>query len=124
MYKVTINEAKNRLYITLVDEISYSEGQEIYSSILRALNKLKPRFDVVTDLRKYKCGSKKAYSIIGNIMEHLNKRSIRQAVRVIGNSKTALLDFASNSPQIDGYNVTYVPNMEDAEKLLENLNRP
>ena len=52
-------------------------------------------------------------------IKFLKMRGVNNVIRVVGNSKEALVKFATVTKEVAHYEVKYVPTMEDAEKLLE-----
>lgn len=56
MHKVRADTEKNRLYIHLIGAVDTKSAEEITDSILAETSKMKPGFNVITDLTQYKPG--------------------------------------------------------------------
>lgn len=110
---------KNRLYILIEGVVDKAAAESLVTSIFQETTRLKPGFDVITDLSKMKIGFPSAALYLRNAMEFLKSRSVRHTVRVVGNSKSALMQFARATNAFRAkYRVSYVTTMEEAEKKL------
>lgn len=118
MVKVQKDAEKNRLYVTLTGIISLEAAREAQSLIQAEVEQLKPDFDLVNDISKFIHGDDEAGKILQEIMIFLIKHKVRKIIRVVGTSKTGLIQFANYSLPIEAYRLSYVPTMEEAEKIL------
>jgi hypothetical protein len=119
MQKIKSDIEKNRLYITITGTLSVEEAEKAKKLIFREIETLKPNFDVINDISKFIRGADEAGPVLKEIMAILISKNVNRVVRVVGTSKTGLLQFANYSIQADSYKLNYVPTLEEAEKLLD-----
>lgn len=118
MYTVTADIAKNRLYVKLVGYFEYKEMKEATDKTVTETAKLKPGFDVITDLSQFKPVGQDALDEVTRGQTHLNKAGKRYAIRVEGKSKLTSLQFSRMGKNVD-YMPDIVASLEEAEKLLD-----
>ena len=118
MYKIKRDEVKNRLYITLTGVLSLEEAKKARQAIEIESESLKPNFDLINDISKFIHGDEEAGKVLQSIMIFLIQKKVNYVIRVVGTSKTGLMQFANNSLPIDSYKLKYVPTLEEAETLL------
>jgi hypothetical protein len=118
MYKVKFDESINRVYITVTGILSFEEAQKAKQAIEESIMNIQPGFDVINDISKLIRADEKAGIILKEIIVLLIQKGVKRVVRVVGTSQMGLIQFANNSLQTDKYNLSYVPTLEDAEKLL------
>jgi hypothetical protein len=118
MIKITTDAAKNRLYITMIGILTIEEAQKSKLAIESSVASLKTGFDVINDLSRFIRGDDAAGNVLKEIIIMLIQKGVNRVVRVVGTSKTGLLQFANNSLQIEQYKISYVPTHAEAELLL------
>ena len=121
MYEIKLDKTANRLSIILSGSIGKLEGEKCAAEIVGAVNQLKRGFDVITDISHYKTADKKSEEFFKGTLKFMKIRGVRNVVRVVGGSKEALVKFAQVTKQVENYHVKYVPTMEEAEKLLDQV---
>lgn len=121
MFKVRVDSVKNILYISISGLLSVEDAKKIEEQIHSKVTLLSPGFNVINDLSKYIHGDEAAAPILKEIMFHLIKLEVNHIIRVVGQSKIGLIQFANNSPSIDQYKISYVPSLSEAEQLLSNI---
>ncbi|MBU2491426.1 MAG: hypothetical protein KJ571_02305 [Bacteroidetes bacterium] len=120
MHIIRNDVTNNRCYVTLSGVISYNEAEEIKEKIIKETEMLKPGFDIINNISKYIQGDESGASILQEIVNHLIDKKVNRIIRVVGTSKTGLIQFAKFTPQDKNLNIHYFPTMEDAAKFLEN----
>ena len=118
MYTVNADVAKNRLYVTLVGYFHFQEMKECTDKTIEELKKLKPGFDVVTDLSEFKPVGQDTLDQVTRGQTSLKKAGVRHAIRVEGKMKLASLQFSRLGKDVD-YIPDIVGSREEAEKLLD-----
>lgn len=118
MIKVTANTAQNRLNITMIGTLSVEEAQKSKLTIEATISTLKPGFDVINDISRFIRGDDAAGNVLKEIIILLIQNRVNRVVRVVGTSKSGLIQFANNTLQIEQYKISYVPTLEEAELLL------
>ena len=121
MYKLKIDTNKNRLSLSLIGTISLEEAKKIRQTIESSLVQLSPGFNVVNDISKMIHADDAAGIVLKEIIILLVQHGVKKVVRIVGPSKTALLQFANNSLQLEQYKISYVPSIEEAENLLNEV---
>ena len=119
MFKIKKDIKKNRLYITLSGIFPISEAKKAKEIIIKEIDELQSNFDVINDISQFIRGQDEAGKILQDIMLLLIDRKVNMIIRVIGESKTGLLQFANYSLQIETYKLKYLPTLEEAEKFLD-----
>ncbi len=118
MYTVTADTVKNRLYVKLVGFFDYKEMKEATDKTIVETAKLKPGFDVITDLSEFKPVGQDTLDEVKRGQAHLNKAGRRYAIRVEGKMKLTSLQFSRMGKNTD-YMPDIVASLEEAEKLLD-----
>ena len=118
MFTVTADVAKNRLYVTLVGFFDYKQMKECTNLTIVELGKLKPGFDVITDISQFKPLGQDTLVEVERAQAQFKKSGIRYGLRVEGRAKLTSAQFSRI-----GKNVDYIPDtvetIEEAEKLLD-----
>ncbi len=118
MYKVRIDEEKNRIVVTLAGILTTSEAVACKEIIEKEVVKLSPGFDVIDDISNFRLGQEKAGPVLKEIINYLANHNVHKIVRVVGSSQTGLIQFAKLTGESKSYNLNYVPTLKDAESLL------
>lgn len=121
MIKITTDIAKNRLHISMIGVVTFEEAQKSKLTIESSIATLKTGFDVINDLSRFIRGDDTAGNVLKEIIILLIQKGVNRVVRVVGTSKSGLLQFANNSLQIEQYKISYVPTLADAELLLNKV---
>jgi hypothetical protein len=123
MYTVRANVPKNRLYVTLVGFFHYEEMKECTDKTIEESQKLKPGFDVITDISRFKAVDQKTLEEVTRGQVYFKQSGVRHAIRVCGAAVLTGIQFARA-----GKAVNYVPatvaTMADAERYLDAQAQP
>ena len=118
MFSVEADIQKNRLYCKMVGYFDYKEMKDCTDKTILEVKKLKPGFDVITDLSEFKPVGQDTVEEVARGQAYLKKAGVRYAIRVEGKSKLTSMQFSRM-----GKNTDYIPDivasMEEAEKLLD-----
>jgi hypothetical protein len=109
----------NRVYVTISGVISFEEAEEIKEKMQKETEEIEPGFDVVNNISKYIQGEERAGGVLQEVVNHLVSKGVNRIIRVVGTSKTGLMQFAKFTQEIKGLNVHYFPTMEEAEEFLK-----
>ena len=118
MFTVKADVQKNRLYVTLVGFFDYKLMKECTDKTVEEVNKLKPGFDVITDISEFKPVGQDTLDEVARGQAFFKKAGIRRGIRVEGQSKLTGGQFSRLGKTVD-YNPNVVENLEAAEKLLD-----
>jgi hypothetical protein len=118
MFTVEADIQKNRLYSKMVGYFDYNEMKECTDKTISEVKKLKPGFDVITDLSEFKPVGQDTLDEVARGQAFLKKAGVRHAIRVEGKFKLTSMQFSRMGKSVD-----YVPDIvatrEEAEKLLD-----
>ena len=117
MYTVRADTVKNRLYVTLVGFFSVEEIKRCGDETIEATKKLRPGYDVVTDITQFKPGVPEVAHDIERVQAHFRKSGARQGVRIVGGNVVSGIQFKRTGAHAE-YNSVNVPSLEAAEELL------
>lgn len=118
MYKVHADTARNRLYITLSGFMALEEAKQCGDETIAATRKLKPGYDVITDITDFKPGTQEVAKDIERVQAHFLKSGARGGVRVVGQNAASSMQFARVAKQA-GFQSSNVATLAEAEKLLD-----
>lgn len=119
MVKLQIHPGKNRLYVTLTDEVLEEELVAAQDSLRQQLDRLRPGFDVVNDISGVSAIGPSAAQLFAEIASPVAKLGVRRVVRVVGRSTEAarLFESATRKLQIPGAFLAF--SREEAERMLD-----
>jgi hypothetical protein len=120
MYTIRADTIKNRLYVTLAGFFTLEEMQRCGNETIEATKKLRPGYDVVTDITQFKPGPPEIAKDIERVQTHFRKSGARQGVRIVGSSAISGMRFRRSGAQAE-YNSVNVENLQEAEELLGKL---
>jgi hypothetical protein len=120
MYTIRVDTVKNRLYVTLVGYFSIDEMKTCGDETIQATARLRPGYDVVTDITQFKAGPPEVAKDIERVQAHFRKSGARQGVRIVGGNVLSGMQFRRTSAQVE-YSSVNVPTLEAAEELLSKL---
>jgi hypothetical protein len=120
MHTVRHDVEKNRLYVTLIGTINHSEVLKIKEEMFNSIEKLLPNYDVVNDLSRLVHSEDNTIAVGQEILKFEIEKKVNRIVRVIGQSKYGLIQFAKYTNNEEAKLVKYVPTLEEAEEYLLN----
>lgn len=112
--------AKNRLYIRLEGEANDREAEAVGDAIIREMDRMRPGFDMVSDLTHAGPLGPAGLAQFKRILEAARERKFRRAVRIVGRSAAAALQFARTSKELS-HEAYLAFSREEAERLLDGL---
>lgn len=118
MFEVEARVGKNRLVVRLWGEIDDAESQRIADAAIAAMERLRPGFDMLSDLSGVTRIPSQAAEPLRRIIEAARTRRFRRGVRVVGRSVDAALLFERISRGI-GHEAYLAFSLEEAEQLLD-----
>jgi hypothetical protein len=118
MYTVKVDVAKNRLYITMVGFLKADEMKACTDQVILETKKLKPGYDVITDISQFKPADQEAVKEIERGQAHFKATLIGHGIRVVGKSAVTSMQFSRTGKAV-GYIPDAVATVAEAEKLLD-----
>jgi hypothetical protein len=89
-----VDVGKNRLFIRIYGRLDDSKAESVADSIIQQMDRLRPGFDVVTDLTDAEPLGPEGVVQLKRVMEAHIARKSRRTVRIVGRSTKAALQFA------------------------------
>lgn len=120
MYTIRADTLKNRLYVTLVGFFSVEEMKRCGDETIEATKRLRPGYDVVTDITQFKAGPPEVAADIERVQAHFRKSGARQGVRIVAGNVLSSMQFRRTGAQAE-YNSVNVSSLAEAEELLKKL---
>jgi hypothetical protein len=118
VFEVEARVGKNRLVVRLWGEIDDAEAPRIADAAIAAMDRLRPGFDILSDLSGVTRLHARAAEPLRRIIEVARTRRFRRGVRVVGRSVDAALLFERTSRAI-GHEAHLAFSLEEAEQLLD-----
>ena len=121
-FKINVDEQKNILYIYLDGYFRPEEIQKVVEQINIDLIKLKPDFDIINDIRKFKPGKPEDALNIKKVQEFLKSKGANRVVKIVKKNtglNVGALQFKRLSAEL-GYDAVEVESLEEAEEYLLN----
>jgi len=121
-FEIHSDLAANRLYIRLVGFFREAEVGPVMDGLNAELDKLKPDFDIVMDISKFKPSSPKAAEALRIGGEMVKNRGRRRAVRVTGGIVAGFLQFKRLLSGVfeEDESVRYATSIVEADAILDN----
>src|ERR1700722_11550169 len=117
MYKVEVDIALNRLYLTLSGFFSIEEIKRSGDETIKATSKLRRGYDVITDISNFKPGTEDIAKDILRVQTHFVASGARQGVRIVGKSRIASMQL-NRTAKVAGWSSTSVETLAAAEEFL------
>ncbi|MEW6186197.1 MAG: hypothetical protein AB1585_10715 [Thermodesulfobacteriota bacterium] len=117
MFKLKIDTAKNRLYVTLIGFFPPIEMAKWSGETIAAAKKMKRGYDVIIDLSQFKPTTPEGTKEIEKVQSFFKLSGAKQGVQVIGDNVLGGLQFKRMSIT-SGFDPSNVNTLAEAEKLL------
>jgi hypothetical protein len=118
VFEVRALVGKNRLVVRIWGEIGDEEARHIGDAAVKALERLRPGFDILSDLTGLAPITAEGQAQLKRIIEAARARGFRRVVRVVGRSVDAALQFERISREL-GHEAYLAFSLEEAERLLD-----
>lgn len=118
MFEVQALVGKNRLVVRIWGEIDDAEARQVGDAAVKAIERLRPGFDVMSDLTGLAPVTPEGLAQLRRIIEVAQARGVRRVVRVVGRSVDAALQFERISREL-GHEAYLAFSLEEAERLLD-----
>ena len=121
-FEIRSDLAANRLYIRLVGFFREADVGPVMDGLNAELDKLRPDFDVVMDISKFKPSSPQAAEALRIGGEMVKQRGRRRAVRVTGGIMAGFLQFKRLVSGVfeEDESVRYATSIVEADAILDN----
>ncbi|MBN1206775.1 MAG: hypothetical protein JXB05_17970 [Myxococcaceae bacterium] len=109
---------KNRIFIRIEGQIDESQARSIGDAIIKQMDRLRPGFDVVSDLSRAEPLGPEGLAQFRRIVEAQRERKFGRAVRIVGRAAQTALQFARTSKEVE-HEPYLAFSREEAERLLD-----
>ncbi|WP_224365308.1 hypothetical protein [Hyalangium versicolor] len=117
---VQANVGKNRLFIRIEGRLDDAQARSIADAIIKEMDRLRPGFDVVSDLTQAEPLGPEGSAQLKRVLEAQRERKYGRAVRIVGRSTQTALQFARDSKEMQ-HEPHLAFSLEEAERLLDGL---
>jgi hypothetical protein len=118
MYTVKMDHLRNRLYVTLSGHMLPREMKDCTDRTISAARKLKPGYDVITDISRCQVLCREAMVEVKRAQDYLARFSAGHSLRVRGGAILTSIQFANTAKSVS-YLPCTVATVADAERYLE-----
>jgi hypothetical protein len=118
MYSIKADVAKNRLYVTIQGFLEDKEMKACTDMTISESKKLKPGFDVITDISQFKPAGPETTKEIERGQAYFKASKIGRGIRVVGQSSLSSMQFKRTGKTV-GYEPDTVATIAEAEELLD-----
>ncbi|MFP2934315.1 hypothetical protein ACLESO_56190 [Pyxidicoccus sp. 3LG] len=118
MFEVEALVGKNRLVVRIWGEVDGQEAYRVGDAAVLAIERLRPGFDMVSDLSGVTQLPPESTGQLRRIIEAARAKGYRRTVRVVGRSAVAAVQFERISRAL-GHEAHLAFSMEEAERLLD-----
>lgn len=109
---------KNRLFIRIEGRIDDTEAKSVADAFIREMDRMRPGFDVVSDLRTAELLGPEGVNQLKRILEASRERKCRRTVRIVGKAAQTALQFSRTSKEMQ-HEAYLAFSLEEAERLLD-----
>jgi hypothetical protein len=117
MHSIRVDIVNNRLYLALEGFMTAEQMRISTDETIEAAKKLKPGYDIVTDISKFKVGDSGVAAEIERAQKFFVESGARRGVRIVGSSALTGIQFKRTAGEAH-YASVNVATMEEAEKML------
>jgi hypothetical protein len=110
--------AKNRLFIRIEGRVDDGEVRSFADAIIKEMERLRPGFDVVSDLTQAEPLGPVGSAQLKRVVEAQRERKYGRAVRIVGRSAKVALQFARDTKELN-HEPYLAFSREEAERLLD-----
>jgi hypothetical protein len=118
MYTVKMDPLRNRLYVTMSGHMLPREMKDCTDRTISAARKLKPGYDVITDISRCQVLTHETLAEVKRAQEYLARFSAGHSLRVRGGAILTSIQFA-NAGKSMSYLPCTVATIADAERYLD-----
>ena len=118
-FEIRADIAKNRFYVILQGFITDVQAKECADTSIAEAKKLKPGFDVISDVSTAKPASPQGVVELLRTQTYLKEHGMGRVIRVVPPQPTVAAMQIARTAKEAGYDVDTATSIEEAEKMLE-----
>ena len=115
---IDVDVGKNRIFLCVRGRVDDTEAKSIADSIIKEMDRLRPGFDIVTDLSRAEPLGPEGVSQFKRLLEAHRERKAGRTVRIVGRSAQVALQFARTSKELQ-HEPYLCFSREEAERWLD-----
>jgi len=116
---IQVSIPKNRIYIALEGYFQEDEARRAADQVLQEMKKMRPGFDVVSDISLFKPVSPEAAGHIVRVQRQMKELGMRRLVRVVGGNALAKMQMQRTGSQAGVGDAGQAATREEAERALD-----
>jgi anti-anti-sigma regulatory factor len=97
---IDVDVGKNRIFLCVQGRVDDAEAKSIADSIIKEMERLRPGFDIVTDLTNAEPLGPEGVNQFKRLLEAHRAKKAGRAVRIVGRSAKVALQFARTSKEL------------------------
>jgi hypothetical protein len=109
---------KNRIFIRIEGQVDNTQAKAVADAIIKEMDRLRPGFDVVSDLSNAEALGPESLAEFKRIVEAQRARKFGRAVRIVGRSPQTALQLARTSKEAQ-HEPHLAFSREEAERWLD-----
>jgi hypothetical protein len=118
-YEIRADGPRNRLYLRLAGFMTDDDAIRVADTIIAEIQKLKPGFAVINDIRELKPTSQTATDQMRRAQEASVKHGSGRVIRVVGDQVVTQLQWNRTLKGVQGRGAETAATVEEAERMLE-----
>jgi hypothetical protein len=109
---------KNRLYVMLEGFFSTEEMKKQVDNLVQEVKKLKPGFDVINDISRFKPTTPQGAEEMTRAQQSLQAAGVGRIIRIVESASLSEMQFTRTAKEA-GYAAETATSVEEAEKMLD-----
>jgi hypothetical protein len=123
-FEIRGDALRNRLYCRMAGFMTDDDAVRVADTIIAEVQKLKPGFAVINDIRDLKPTSQAATDQMRRAQEHSVKLGGGRVIRVVGDQVVTQMQWNRTLKAVRGSGAETASTVEEAERMLESAPRP
>jgi hypothetical protein len=118
-YDIQVRVATNRLYLSAHGSMSDDDAKEVADRIIQEIQKLRPGFAIINDIRDLKPASPTATEHLRRAQEASVKRGAGRVIRVVGEQVITQMQWNRTLKSAQHGGAETAATVEEAERMLD-----
>jgi hypothetical protein len=118
-YDIRADVPRNRLYLRMSGFMTDEEAERVADTIITEVQKLRPGFAVINDIRELKPTSPTATEHMRRAQEASSKHGHGRVIRVVGDQVVTQMQWNRTLKAVSGAGAEVAATVEEAERMLD-----
>ena len=123
-WEIRTDVPRNRLYLRMAGFMTDDDAARVADAIIAEIQKLKPGFAVINDIRELKPTSPVASEHMRRAQEASVKHGSGRVIRVVGNQVVTQMQWNRTLKTVQGSGAEIAATVDEAERMLERNRAP